>query len=59
MIPLGWYVKFMLKIDLEFLLRKTMVRLNLKIDLGSLHISPGPHEMTLKPKSNQKGHKLE
>ena len=30
----------MLRIDLEFLIRKTMVRLNLKIDLGSLHISP-------------------
>ena len=31
----------MLKIDIEFLLRKTMVRLNFKIDLGSLPISPG------------------
>ena len=31
----------MLKIDLQILLRKTLVRLNLKIDLGSLHISPG------------------
>ena len=28
------------EIDLEFLLRKTLVRLNFKIDLGSLHISP-------------------
>ena len=31
----------MLKIDLEFLLRKTLVRSNLKIDLGSLYLSPG------------------
>ena len=31
----------MLKFDLEFLLGKTLVRLNLKIDLVSLYISPG------------------
>ena len=32
----------MLKINLEFLLRKTLVSLDLKIDLGSLHINPEP-----------------
>ena len=38
---LGWYVYFVLKIYLGFVLRKTRARLNFKIDLGSLHISPG------------------
>ena len=33
---LGWYSESLLKFDLEFLLRKTVVRLNLKIDLQIL-----------------------
>ena len=37
---LGWYVWFLLKFELEFLLRKTTERLNFKIDLGNLHIHP-------------------
>ena len=37
---LGWYVKFFLKIELEFLLRKTTSRLNFKIDLESPHAYP-------------------
>ena len=36
----GWYAKFLLKIDLEFLLGKTTARLNLKIDLTTLHTHP-------------------
>jgi hypothetical protein len=39
-LALGWYVLFLLKINLDFLLRKTGASLNYKIELGSLHISP-------------------
>ena len=33
----GWYAEFLLKIELWFLLGKTTARLNLKIDLITLH----------------------
>jgi hypothetical protein len=36
----GWYVWFLLKDKLDILLRKIGTSLNLKIELGSLHISP-------------------
>jgi hypothetical protein len=35
------YAEFLLKIKLQFLLRKAGARLILKMDLLSLHISPG------------------
>ena len=38
---LGWYTVFLLKFDLEFLVRKTAARLNFNIDLTTLHIHPG------------------
>ena len=34
---MGWYAELLLKIALEFLQRKTSVRLNLKINLTTLH----------------------
>ena len=37
---LGWYLEFLLKIDLEFVLTKRRARLNSMIDLKSLHIIP-------------------
>ena len=36
-----WYARFLLRMDPEFLLRKTSARLNMKIDLTTLHIHPG------------------
>jgi hypothetical protein len=33
----------LLKINLDFLRRKTGASLNIKIELGSLHISPDPN----------------
>ena len=38
----GWYAEFLLKIDLQFLPRKTSARLNSKFDLKTLHTHPGP-----------------
>ena len=35
-----WYVKFLLKIELEILLIKTTARLSFKIDLGTPHTYP-------------------
>ena len=37
----GWYVQFLIKIELEFLLIKTTASLNFKIDHGSLYTYPG------------------
>jgi hypothetical protein len=51
---LAWYSEFLLEIDLKILLRKTGASLNFKIDLVSLHISPGPFDfwkLFLDPKS--------
>jgi hypothetical protein len=38
---LGWFVYFLLKIILDFLLGKTRASLNFKTELGSQYISPG------------------
>ena len=38
----GWYAKFLLKFNFVFSPRETGVRLNLKINLLTMHISPGP-----------------
>ena len=37
---LGWYLEFLLKIDIEFVLTKRGARFNFMNDLISLHISP-------------------
>ena len=37
---LGWYAEFLLKINLKILMRKIGARLNLKIDLVTLHTYP-------------------
>jgi hypothetical protein len=39
---LAWYAKFLLEMYLKILLRKTVVRLNLKIGLLFLHIEQNP-----------------
>jgi hypothetical protein len=41
------YVEFLLEIDFKILLRKTGTRLNLKIELISLHIDPGANPIKL------------
>jgi hypothetical protein len=38
---LAWYAEFLLMVNINFLLVKTMARSNINIGLGYEHISPG------------------
>ena len=44
---LGWYIKFLLKIELKFLLGEATARLYFKIYLGTLHAYPGINPLEL------------